>query len=141
MMGRGVGTPGFTLVEVLVVMTILALLAGLVGPRIFRSLDVANVRTAEVQVKNLRSALETYRLDVGQFPSTTEGLIALMSPPSDVEPGWNGPYLDDAVPVDPWNRPYVYESPAETPHGFALYSLGADGTEGGEGHNADVGYL
>lgn len=132
---------GFTLVEVMVVLVILVLLAGLVGPRIFSQVDTANVRAADVQVKSLRSALQTYRLDVGRFPTTSEGLAALMSPPSDAVDYWRGPYLDDELPVDPWRNPYRYESPVDNLQGFVLYSFGADGVEGGEGNDADIGYL
>ncbi|RRV43166.1 MULTISPECIES: type II secretion system major pseudopilin GspG [Pseudomonadaceae] len=131
---------GFTLIELLVVLVILGMLAGLVGPRLFSNVDKSKVKTAETQVKMLRGALQSYRLDVGSYPRTEQGLVALMSRPSDT-PNWQGPYLEDELPRDPWNNPYVYKSPVDNLQGFALYSLGADGKEGGEGLDADVGYL
>jgi len=132
---------GFTLVEVMVVLVILVLIAGLVAPRIMGQVEQANVRAAETQVKMLRAALQTYRLDVGRYPTTSEGLAALMSPPPEVADYWRGPYLDDELPADPWRTPYRYESPVENLQGFVLYSLGADQAEGGEGDNADIGYV
>lgn len=132
---------GFTLVEVMVVLVILVLIAGLVAPRIMGQVDRANVRAAEVQVKNLRAGLQSFRLDVGRYPTTTEGLAALMSPPPEIADYWHGPYLDDELPADPWRTPYRYESPVENLQGFVLYSLGADQAEGGEGDNADIGYV
>ncbi len=125
----------------MVVLVILVLLAGLVGPRVLSQVDTANVRTAQTQVKMLRGALQAYRLDVGRFPTTSEGLAALMSPPPEAADYWHGPYLDDELPTDPWRTPYRYESPAENLQGFLLYSLGADQAEGGEGYNADIGYV
>ena len=125
----------------MVVLVILVLLAGLVGPRVLSQVDTANIRAAEVQVKSLRAGLQAFRLDVGRYPTTTEGLAALMSPPSEVADYWHGPYLDDELPTDPWRTPYRYESPVENLQGFVLYSLGADQTEGGEGDNADIGYV
>ena len=132
---------GFTLIELMVVLVILGLLAGLVGPRLFGRVDSSKVQTAETQIKMLRGALQAYRLDVGRYPSTTEGLAALVRPPPEKAEYWNGPYLDDEVPPDPWRTPYRYEHPADNLQGFALYSLGADSEEGGEGVDADVGYL
>ena len=125
----------------MVVLVILVLIAGLVAPRIMGQVDQANIRAAETQVKMLRAALQTYRLDVGRYPTTTEGLAALMSPPPDVADYWHGPYLEDELPADPWRTPYRYESPVENLQGFVLYSLGADQAEGGEGDNADIGYV
>lgn len=132
---------GFTLIELMVVLVILGMLAGLVGPRLFGKVDSSKVKTAETQVKMLRGALQTYRLDIGNYPSSSEGLNALMQPPPDVAEYWEGPYLEDELPLDPWRNPYRYEFPANTPQGFALYSLGADSEPGGEDFNADVGYL
>ena len=132
---------GWSLLELLVVLVIIGLLAGLVMPNLLRNLEGGQVRTAETQVKMLRSALLAYRLDVGAFPATRDGLDALMRPPPDVAEFWRGPYLDDEVPLDPWRTPYRYVSPANTLQGFALYSLGADAAEGGEGADADVGLL
>ena len=125
----------------MVVLVILALLAGLVGPQLFGKVDSSRVQTAETQIKMLRGALQAYRLDVGRYPSTAEGLDALVQPPTDGAGAWSGPYLADEVPLDPWDTPYRYQHPAGNLQGFALYSLGADAQEGGEGHDADVGYL
>ena len=132
---------GFTLIELMVVLVILGMLAGLVGPRLFGKVDSSKVKTAETQIKMLRGALQTYRLDIGHYPSTAQGLGALMQPPADEATYWEGPYLEDELPLDPWRATYLYESPATNLQGFALYSLGADSQQGGEGINAEVGYL
>ena len=132
---------GFTLLELMVVLVILGLLAGLVGPRIFGKVDSSKVQVAQTQIKMLRGALQAYRLDVGRYPSTAEGLAALMRPPQEAASYWSGPYLEDEMPLDPWRKPYRYESPSDNLQGFALYSLGADSAEGGKGVDADVGYL
>ena len=125
----------------MVVLVILGLLAGLVGPRLFGRVDQSRVQTAQTQIKMLRGALQAYRLDIGRYPSSAEGLSALMRAPAEVAAFWSGPYLEDELPLDPWRAPYRYESPADNLQGFALWSLGADSTEGGEGVDADVGYL
>ena len=132
---------GFTLIELLVVLVILGLLAGLVGPRLFGRVDTSKVQTAETQIKMLRGALQAYRLDVGRYPSSEEGLAALMRPPAEVSAWWNGPYLEDELPADPWRTPYRYRHPVDNLQGFALWSLGADAQEGGDGVDADIGYL
>ena len=132
---------GFTLIELLVVLVILALLAGLVGPQLFGKIDSSKAKTAEAQIKMLHGALQTLRLDVGRYPTTAEGLDALVRSPPDMSRLWNGPYLDGALPTDPWETPYRYLSPADNLQGFALYSLGADSKDGGEGVDGDVGYL
>lgn len=132
---------GWSLLELLVVLVIIGLLTGLVVPNLMTYLSNSQVRAADTQVKMLRSALLAYRLDVGAFPSTQDGLAALMRPPPDVAEYWRGPYLDDEVPLDPWRTPYRYVFPADTLQGFALYSLGADAAEGGEEQNADIGLL
>ena len=132
---------GWTLLELMVVLAIIALIGALVGPALLTQTEGAKVKAADAQVKMLRGSLLTYRLDVGQFPSTAQGLAALNDAPQEVAEYWRGPYLDDDVPLDPWRKPYVYEFPAETRHGFALYSLGADSAPGGEDLNADIGVI
>lgn len=128
---------GFTLVELLVVLAILTLLAGLVGPRVLGQLGGAKAKTAVIQIADIDKALELFKLDVGRFPTTEEGLEALVKRPATVTAGWSGPYLKGTVPTDPWGKPYKYTSPA--PNGGAeIVSLGADGNPGGEGENADL---
>ncbi len=135
---------GFTLLEMLVVLVIIGLLAGLVGPRMFSRVDDSKIKTAKVQVKMLKSALETMRLDINRFPTQQEGLSLLYSAPG-TEPLkslWRGPYLDEEVPLDPWGNPYQYSTSTRGKSlPFALYSLGADGAKGGEGDNADIGFI
>ncbi len=127
---------GFTLLELLVVMVIIGLLAGYVGPRFFAQIGKSEVKTARAQINGLEKALDQYRLDVGHYPLTEEGLAALNNAPAG-EPKWQGPYLRKAVPNDPWDAPYQYRSPGE--HGeFDLYSYGKDGQPGGEGEAADI---
>ncbi len=133
-------TEGFTLIELMVVLVILGLLAGLVGPRLFGKVDSSKVKTAETQVKMLKGALQTYRLDVGSYPDTNQGLAALQTKPASGAAFWQGPYLEDELPLDPWNNSYQYQSPVDNIQGFLLFSLGADGKLGGEGVNADIGY-
>ena len=125
----------------MVVLVIIGLLAGLVGPRLFGKVDTSKVQTAETQIKMLRGALQAYRLDIGRYPSTAEGLAALMQAPPEDATFWSGPYLDDDLPLDPWRTPYRYVHPADNLQGFALYSLGADSAVGGKGVDADIGYL
>ncbi len=128
---------GFTLLELLVVLVILGLLASLVGPSVLRQLGSSKTKTAALQIEELSSALDLYRLEVGSYPSGDQGLEALISKPSGVS-GWNGPYLrKNLIRKDPWGFDYHYRYPGE--HGeFDLYSLGADNREGGEGENQDV---
>jgi general secretion pathway protein G len=128
---------GFTLIELLVVLVILGLLAGLVGPRVMNYLGGAKSDSARLQLEQFEAALDLYRLDVGRYPTTEEGLQALVQKPASSE-RWNGPYLKkNQVPTDPWGNEYFYRSPGE--HGpFDIASLGADRTEGGEGENRDV---
>lgn len=131
------GGRGFTLVELLVVLAILGLLAGLVGPRVIGQLGGAKAKTAAVQIKDLESAAELFRLDVGRYPSEAEGLQALVTQPSGVV-GWNGPYLRRGLPNDPWGNAYRYRNPGQ--HGdIDIYTYGADNAPGGQGENADVG--
>lgn len=134
---------GFTLLEMLVVLVIIGLIASLVGPRLFSRVDASKVQVAETQVRMLRGAVETFRLEVGRLPTVEEGLEALTKPPSDPRASarWRGPYLDEAVPADPWGNPYQYAIPGRDGMPFALYSLGADGKPGGEGNDADIGFL
>ena len=134
---------GFTLIEMLVVLVIIGLLAGLVGPKLFGHVDSSKVKTADVQIKTFKGAMETFRLDVGRFPTPAEGLAALNQSPTEdrARTRWRGPYLDQDVPLDPWGNPYVYSQPGTKGQPFALYSFGADGKRGGEGNDADVGFL
>lgn len=137
------GARGFTLLEMLVVLAIIGLLVALVGPRLFSRVDYAKVDTAKAQIKMLRTALHTYRLDVGTFPTDSQGLKVLYSPPSNPKDraAWHGPYLENPPPKDPWGNPYHYCVLGSGSQPFALYSLGADGKPGGSGLNADVGTL
>ena len=125
---------GFTLIELLVVLAILTLLAGLVGPRVLGQLGGAKAKTAAVQIADLDKSLELFKLDVGRYPTTQEGLQALVTKPGAVN-GWNGPYLKGGVPSDPWGNPYRY---ANNGGAIEIISLGADGAAGGDGENADV---
>lgn len=127
---------GFTLVEILVVVIIIGLLAALVGPKLFGKVSTAKLKTAKAQIELFGTALDTFRLDVGRYPMTEEGLNALREKPTGLE-GWHGPYLPKELPVDPWGKPYVYKSPGE--HGdYDLISYGLDGAEGGEEENQDI---
>ena len=135
-------TAGFTLIEILVVLVILGLLAGLVGPRLFGKVDSSKVKTAQTQVKMLKTSLQTFRLDLGRFPTTEEGLAALERKPDSQDAHlWAGPYLDEALPLDPWGNPYQYRAEPAAGQEFTLYSFGADGQAGGEGLAADIGYV
>jgi general secretion pathway protein G len=132
---------GFTLIELLVVIIVLGLLAGLVGPRIVGRVSEAKTTAARTQVELLGLALDGYRLDNGVYPTTEQGLAALREKPTrdPIPPNWRGPYLRKAVPLDPWGRPYIYRSPGErNPTGYDLLTLGRDGRPGGEGEDADV---
>ena len=127
---------GFTLLELLVVMVIIGLLAGYVGPKFFGQIGKSEVKAARAQIDALQKSLDQYRLDVGRYPSTEQGLAVLVAKPAD-EPKWAGPYLSKAVPKDPWGNDYQYRAPGE--HGeYDLLSFGKDGRPGGEGEDADL---
>lgn len=128
---------GFTLIELLIVMVILGLLAALVGPRMFGKSDKAKQDSALSQISLFKSAIDIYRLDVGKFPTSDQGLEALRAAPQGAEKTWDGPYLSGEVPLDPWGNPYHYKHPSE--HGdYEIVSYGADGQPGGEGLDADI---
>lgn len=126
--------------EVLVVVVVIAILATLVAPNIFRNVGDARVATARTQIETLGTALDAYRLDNGRYPTTAQGLGALWQRPTiDPPPNWKQPYLRKAVPRDPWGREYLYISPGRVnPQSYDLQSLGADGKPGGEGDDADI---
>lgn len=134
---------GFTLLEMLVVLVIIGLLAALVGPRLFSKVDQSKVTAAATQAKMLRGAVESMRLDIGRYPTAEEGLTLLSKPPADATQAarWRGPYLDGALPEDPWGHAYQYSVPGADGQPFALYSMGADGKRGGTGDAADIGVL
>ncbi|MEP5766264.1 MAG: type II secretion system major pseudopilin GspG [Halieaceae bacterium] len=134
---------GFSLLEMLVVLVIMGMLAGLVGPRMFGQVDASKAKTAKTQIKMLKGSLETMRLDTGRFPTEDEGLDTLYERPQEepVRSRWRGPYLDEAVPPDPWGNDYQYSIPGANGQPFALYSFGGDGQLGGTDINEDVGYL
>lgn len=137
---------GYSLLEILVVLAIIALIAAVVGPRLFAQLDRSKTTTARLQIRALEAALETMRLDIGRLPTEQEGLALLVQGSPQAVAGWYGPYLDGELPSDPWGRPYVYMPPAADATGAPgapdrrarVVSYGADGEEGGEGVNADV---
>src|SRR6516164_10357440 len=128
---------GFTLVEVLVVITIIGLIMGLIGPRVLNYLSESRVKAAKIQLQSFSSALDLFYLDAGRFPSSAEGLAVLVQRTPGVA-AWNGPYLKGgAVPNDPWNHAYVYRSPGERGP-YDIMSYGSDGQEGGSGLAADI---
>ena len=130
------GESGFTLLELLVVMVIIGLLAGVVAPRYFAQVGKSQSKAARAQISSLEQALDQFRIDMGRYPTTAEGLSALNAAPSG-ESGWAGPYLRKVIPLDPWGRPYVYVQPGT--HGeIDLYTNGKDGQPGGSQDNADV---
>jgi general secretion pathway protein G len=127
---------GFTLIEILVVIIIIGMLAALVGPRLFGKVSMAKQKAAKAQIELFGTALDAFRLDVGKYPTTEDGLKALREKPSGAE-GWQGPYLPKEIPLDPWNNAYIFKCPGE--HGeYDLISLGLDRVDGGEGENQDI---
>jgi general secretion pathway protein G len=128
---------GFTLVELLVVLAILGLLAGLVGPQVMKFLGSSKTKTAALQIEDLAATLDLYRLEIGRYPNTSEGLSALVKDPGNA-PNWNGPYLKKGeVPKDPWGNDYEYRAPGQNGP-YDIWSLGADGQEGGDGEDQDL---
>jgi general secretion pathway protein G len=128
---------GFTLVEILVVITIIALIMTFVGPRVLNHLADSKVKAAKIQIEGLATALDLYFLDTGQYPSSSEGLGALVQRPGSLRI-WNGPYVKgNAIPTDPWGNPYQYRWPGQS-GSYEIISFGADGQEGGSGGGADI---
>lgn len=132
----GMRPHGFTLLELLVVMVIIGLLVGYVGPRYFSQLNKSERTAAQSQIRALNQALDQYRLDTGHYPRNEQGLNVLMVRPAD-EPKWNGPYLASDLPPDPWGHPYVYRTPGEKSE-YVVLSYGKDGQPGGSGDDADI---
>jgi len=131
-------SPGYTLIEILVVLTIISLLLGLVGPRVLSYLGDSKVKTAKLQIESFSSALDLFYLDAGRYPTSSEGLDALTQRPSNVSV-WNGPYLKGGrVPNDPWGNAYQYRSSGERTPPYEIASFGSDGREGGTGTAADI---
>ncbi|MBU0656606.1 MAG: type II secretion system major pseudopilin GspG [Gammaproteobacteria bacterium] len=129
---------GFSLIELMIVLVILGLIAGIVGPQAMKYLGKGKTQSAKVQIENISAALDMYRLEVGSYPTSSDGLKALVSQPSSAR-GWNGPYLKKGdVPKDPWNNDYQYKRPGGNGQPYDLSSFGADGTAGGEGEDADI---
>jgi general secretion pathway protein G len=129
---------GYTLIEMLVVLTIIGLIMGLIGPRVLSYLSDARAKTARLQIESLSSALDLFYLDTGRYPTSSEGLEALTQKPSDVAI-WNGPYVKGGrVPLDPWGHAYQYRSPVDHTPPYEIVSFGSDGREGGTGNAADI---
>jgi general secretion pathway protein G len=131
------GQAGVTLIEMLVVVVIIGLFVALVGPTLWKKTDTAKITAARVQIHNFMGALGNYKLDTGTFPTTEQGLAALRTKPEGANQ-WNGPYMEQEIPVDPWGHAYVYRFPGEHGDSPDLISLGLDGQPGGEGLNADI---
>jgi general secretion pathway protein G len=131
------GPRGFTLLELLVVIVIIGLLASYVGPKYFAQIGKSEVTVAKAQIEGLAKALDTYRIDMGQYPKTEEGLASLFVRPAENASKWNGPYLNKDVPLDPWGHPYQYRNPGSR-GGIDIISYGKDGQPGGTGENADI---
>lgn len=132
------GEDGYSLLEILIVLTIIALIAALVGPRLFAQLDKSKVTTARVQVRALETALETMKVDIDRYPTPQEGLDLLMHADPKAVTGWSGPYLGGDLPKDPWRHPYAYQPPADETQRARVFSYGADGKPGGTGNGADI---
>lgn len=128
---------GFTLLELLVVIVIIGLLASYVGPKYFAQIGKSEITVAKAQIEGLEKALDTYRIDMGHYPNTEEGLAALFVKPTDSANKWNGPYLKKNVPLDPWGHAYQYRNPGSR-GGIDIISYGKDGQPGGTGENADI---
>lgn len=127
---------GFTLMELLMVLVIVGLLAAVVGPTLYQRIKPAKETAVREQIENFGTALDSFMVDMGRYPTTQEGLKVLRAKPDGSEK-WNGPYLKKEIPNDPWNNPYVYRAPGRS-GGYEIVSFGADGREGGEGENADI---
>lgn len=136
-MNRKKKVKGFTLVELLVVLAILGMILGLVGPQVMKHLGSAKSDTTKLQIADLGAALDIFYLEVGRYPTTAEGLVALVEKPGNID-NWNGPYLKKkTLPKDPWNNDYIYQSPGQNGE-YDLYSYGADSQPGGDGKNKDI---
>ena len=135
---RKSGQAGVTLIEMLVVVTIIGLFVALVGPSLWKKADSARITAARSQIQNFMTALGSFKLDTGMFPTTEQGLLALRVKPSDVSQ-WNGPYMPQDIPKDPWGRDFIYKFPGDHGDGPDVMSLGQDGAPGGDGLNADIG--
>tara|TARA_R110000744_G_scaffold1843_5_gene6820 strand:+ start:5607 stop:6329 length:723 start_codon:yes stop_codon:yes gene_type:complete len=129
---------GYSLMEVLIAVAIIALLAALIAPRLFGQLDASQVTAARTQIRMIETALDSYRLDIGRYPASEEGLAALAVPPPDLVDRWNGPYLDGGLPIDPWGTAYQYQAGESLSRRGIVLSYGNDGEPGGEGLAADL---
>lgn len=129
---------GYSLMEVLIAVAIIATLAALVAPRLFGQLDSSKQAAALTQIRMVETALDTMRLDLGRYPTQDEGLALLVAPSADAGAVWNGPYMDGGLPADPWGTPFQYEATEDLSRRGRVFSLGADGAPGGDGMNADI---
>ncbi|MDA3556330.1 type II secretion system major pseudopilin GspG [Acinetobacter sp. AOR15_HL] len=129
---------GFTLLELLIVVVIIGLLAGIVGPKLFKNINKSEVTTAKAQIDTFVKALDNFRIDTGRYPTAEEGLKALLNCPNNLQ-GWNGPYLKKSIPADPWGTPYQYNVPSQHNGDYDVFSFGKDKKLGGENDNTDIG--